>query len=62
MMSNKKLLFVITEDWFFVSHFLERAEAAVKDGFEVAVATRVSKTYCAKKASTYTQSTFHAEV
>jgi len=43
MISNKKLLFVITEDWFFVSHFLERAEAAIKDGFEVAVATRVSK-------------------
>ena len=41
-MSNKKLLFVITEDWFFVSHFLERAEAAIKDGFEVAVATRLS--------------------
>jgi glycosyltransferase involved in cell wall biosynthesis len=42
-MSDKKLLFVITEDWFFVSHFLERAEAAIGHGYTVAVATRVNK-------------------
>lgn len=35
-----KLLFVITEDWFFASHFLERGVAAVRAGYEVAVATR----------------------
>jgi glycosyltransferase involved in cell wall biosynthesis len=33
-------LFVITEDWFFASHFLERGAAAVRAGYEVAVATR----------------------
>jgi glycosyltransferase involved in cell wall biosynthesis len=35
-----RLLFVITEDWFFTSHFLERGAAAVREGYEVAVATR----------------------
>ena len=35
-----RLLFVITEDWFFTSHFLERGAAAVRAGYEVAVATR----------------------
>lgn len=36
-----RLLFVITEDWFFTSHFVERAVAAKQAGYEVAVATRV---------------------
>ena len=36
-----RLLFVITEDWFFTSHFIERAVAAQQAGYEVAVATRV---------------------
>mgnify|MGYP002628055654 CR=1 FL=1 len=36
-----RLLFVITEDWFFTSHFIERAVAAKQAGYEVAVATRV---------------------
>lgn len=35
-----KLLYVITEDWFFTSHFLERAVAAKALGYDVAVATR----------------------
>lgn len=35
-----KLLYIITEDWFFTSHFLERAIAAKALGYEVAVATR----------------------
>ncbi len=35
-----KLLYVITEDWFFTSHFLERAVAAKASGYDVAVATR----------------------
>lgn len=35
-----KLLYVITEDWFFASHFLDRAIAAKSRGFDVAVATR----------------------
>ncbi len=35
-----KLLFVVTEDWYFVSHRLPLAVAARAAGFEVAVATR----------------------
>jgi glycosyltransferase involved in cell wall biosynthesis len=35
-----KLLYTITEDWFFTSHFLERAIAAKALGYNVAVATR----------------------
>jgi glycosyltransferase involved in cell wall biosynthesis len=38
-----KLLFFITEDWFFCSHFLDRAIAARQAGFEVTVVTRVGK-------------------
>lgn len=36
-----KLLYLVTEDWFFVSHFLPMAEAATQCGFDVVVATRV---------------------
>jgi glycosyltransferase involved in cell wall biosynthesis len=36
-----KLLYLITEDWFFCSHFLERAVSARAAGFEVVVVTRV---------------------
>lgn len=39
----RKLIFLITEDWFFCSHFLSRATALVAAGYEVAVATRVQK-------------------
>ncbi len=34
---NKKLLFNITEDWFFCSHFLERAIAAKEEGYSIYV-------------------------
>ncbi len=37
---KKKILFLITEDWFFCSHFLERAVAARAAGCEVVVVTR----------------------
>lgn len=37
----KNLVFVVTEDWFFASHFLPMARAAVGMGLEVAVVTRV---------------------
>jgi glycosyltransferase involved in cell wall biosynthesis len=37
---GNKLLFVVTEDWYFVSHRLALAVAAREAGFEVAVATR----------------------
>ena len=38
-----KLLFVVTEDWYFVSHRLALAAAAQAAGFEVVVATRVGR-------------------
>jgi len=38
-----KLLFVVTEDWYFVSHRLPLAVAARAAGFEVAVATRAGR-------------------
>jgi glycosyltransferase involved in cell wall biosynthesis len=38
-----KLLYLITEDWFFVSHFLPMARAAREAGFDVVVATRVKQ-------------------
>ena len=36
----KHLVYVITEDWFFASHFLDRAMAAAQDGYKVSVVTR----------------------
>lgn len=36
-----KLLFVINDDWYFLSHRLPLALAALREGFDVAVATRV---------------------
>lgn len=38
-----RLLFVVTEDWYFCSHRLPLAKAALQAGFDVAVATRVRK-------------------
>jgi glycosyltransferase involved in cell wall biosynthesis len=43
MSTSPKLLFVVTEDWYFVSHRLPLAVAAQKAGFDVAVATRVGR-------------------
>jgi len=40
-LSGRKLVFVVTEDWFFASHFLPMARAARELGLEVAVVTRV---------------------
>lgn len=37
---HPKLLFLLTEDWFFCSHFIERAVAARAIGYEVVVACR----------------------
>ncbi len=39
-MSRPKLLFLVTEDWYFVSHRLPLAVAAREAGFDVVVATR----------------------
>jgi glycosyltransferase involved in cell wall biosynthesis len=41
--ARRKLLFVVTEDWFFVSHFMERARAARDAGFDVVLASRFSE-------------------
>ena len=39
--TGRKLVFVVTEDWFFASHFLPMARAARELGLEVAVVARV---------------------
>jgi glycosyltransferase involved in cell wall biosynthesis len=39
--AGKKLVFVVTEDWFFVSHFLPMLRAAAEMGLEAVVVTRV---------------------
>ncbi|MBL8587926.1 MAG: glycosyltransferase [Methylobacteriaceae bacterium] len=41
MSARPKILFVVTEDWFFVSHFLSVAAAARAAGFDVTVLTRL---------------------
>src|SRR5258708_13576999 len=38
-----KLLFLVTEDWYFWSHGLPVARAALRSGYEVVVAARVSR-------------------
>ncbi|MFC6389258.1 glycosyltransferase family 4 protein [Methylorubrum zatmanii] len=40
-LANKNLVFVVTEDWFFASHFLPMARAALGMGLSVTVVTRV---------------------
>lgn len=40
---GRKLLFLVTEDWYFVSHRLELAVAAREAGYDVVVATRVDR-------------------
>jgi glycosyltransferase involved in cell wall biosynthesis len=39
--ARKKLLFLVTEDWYFCSHRLPPARAAQAAGYEIVVATRV---------------------
>ncbi|WP_414473011.1 glycosyltransferase family 4 protein [Microvirga sp. M2] len=39
--AGRKLVFIVTEDWFFASHFLPMARAAREMGLDVAVVTRV---------------------
>lgn len=38
---QRKILYFVTEDWFFCSHFIDRALAAKQAGYEVGVITRV---------------------
>jgi glycosyltransferase involved in cell wall biosynthesis len=41
--ARPKLIYLVTEDWYFWSHRLPMARAAQRAGFDVAVATRVAK-------------------
>ena len=43
MGQRKKILFLITEDWYFCSHRLQLAKAASVAGYSIYVATRLSK-------------------
>jgi glycosyltransferase involved in cell wall biosynthesis len=40
---GRKLMFLVTEDWYFVSHRFELAVAARQAGYDVVVATRVER-------------------
>lgn len=42
MKARPRLLFLITEDWYFWSHRLDLARAAAQAGFDVSIATRVT--------------------
>lgn len=42
-MSKKKLLFLLSEDWFVCSHFLDRAVAAKAAGYDVVVVANENK-------------------
>jgi glycosyltransferase involved in cell wall biosynthesis len=42
MEKRGRIIFLVTEDWYFWSHRLPMAQAAVRAGFEVGIATRVS--------------------
>ena len=42
MISKKKIIYLLTEDWFFCSHFIERAIAAQAAGYEVVIVARES--------------------
>src|SRR5215469_7228342 len=48
-----RLLYVVTEDWAFLSHRLPMARAARDAGFEVHVATRVSQGAAAIEAERF---------
>lgn len=39
----KRLLFIVSEDWYFVSHRLHLAETAIKQGYKVALLCQVEK-------------------
>ena len=41
--AKPRLLFVVTEDWYFCSHRMPIAVAAIEAGFDVSLATRVSQ-------------------
>ena len=39
----RKILYLVSEDWYFMSHRIPMARAAQKAGYEVHVATRVGE-------------------
>ena len=41
--SIKKICYLVTEDWYFLSHRLQLAKAAQRDGYDVYVITRINK-------------------
>src|SRR6516225_7580576 len=51
--AQPRLLYVVTEDWAFLSHRLPMARAAREAGFEVHVATRVSNGAAAIEAERF---------
>ena len=42
-MPGQRLIYLVTEDWYFIAHRLPMARAALKAGYEVHVATRVHR-------------------
>jgi len=42
-MTLKKVLFIVSEDWYFISHRLSLAKSAIDNGYEVTLITRISK-------------------
>src|SRR5215212_403096 len=50
-LTGKRLAFIVTEDWFFASHFLPMARAAREMGLEVAVIARVREHRAAIEAA-----------
>lgn len=46
-----KLIYLVTEDWYFLSHRLPMAQAALREGFDVAVITNVSEGRAAIEAA-----------
>ena len=38
----KKILFIVSEDWYFVSHRLHIAITAIENGYEVALLSKLS--------------------
>ncbi len=41
--SGKKICYLVTEDWYFLSHRLQLAKAAQRDGYDIYVITRINK-------------------
>lgn len=40
--ANKKILFIVSEDWYFLSHRLNLARAAIESGHQVALLSKIS--------------------